>query len=129
MLAVDTNVLIRFLVGDDRRQEERAANLIRTQPIWVSKTVLLETYWVLGSSYGYTPAARAEALRELASIRNVSFEDEQAVVRAIAWTDRGLEFADALHLASVSNPGRFATFDRKLARRAKLVTDLDVLSA
>ena len=43
MIAVDTNVLVRFLVRDDAGQPARAAELIRSREIWISKTVLLET--------------------------------------------------------------------------------------
>jgi len=54
MVAVDTNILVRFLVRDDVKQAARAASLIRDDKIWISKTVLLETEWVLGSLYGFS---------------------------------------------------------------------------
>jgi len=55
MIAVDTNVLVRFLVRDDAKQAARAAALIQANEIWVCKTVLLETEWVLRSLYGFPP--------------------------------------------------------------------------
>ena len=128
MVAVDTNVLVRFLVRDDRRQAERAAALIRGTSIWISKTVLLETEWVLRSLYGFPDEARAEALQAMAGLETVYLEDELAVAKALAWFQEGLEFADALHLASVGSSERFATFDRKLAKQVKPFTALEPIS-
>jgi predicted nucleic-acid-binding protein len=129
MVAVDTNVLVRFLVRDDARQAARAASLIRDSEIWISKTVLLETEWVLRSLYGFSTDRLAAALRALAGLRTVFLEDEIAVAKALDWFTEGLDFANALHLASARNAGRFATFDRSLARRAKQTTALEIVSS
>jgi len=59
MIAVDTNVVVRFLVRDDPKQAARAAELIRDNQIWISKTVLLETEWVLRSLYRFSPQSLA----------------------------------------------------------------------
>jgi len=128
MIAVDTNVLVRFLVRDDARQAARAAALIRANEIWVCKTVLLETEGVLRSLYGFSPESLAGALRSLAGLRTVFLEDELAVAKALDWLQEGLDFADALHLASAGNARRFATFDRKLARQARRTTALETIS-
>ena len=53
MLAVDTNVLVRFLARDDTGQTARADHLLRVNRIWIPKTVLLETEWVLRNSYAF----------------------------------------------------------------------------
>ncbi len=129
MIAVDTNVLVRFLVRDDAKQAARAASLIRGDEIWASKTVLLETEWVLRSLYGFSPETVARALRGLAGLRTVFLEDELAVAKALDWSSQGLDFADALHLASAGKAKRFATFDRKLAKQAKRLTALEILPA
>jgi predicted nucleic-acid-binding protein len=128
MIAVDTNVLVRFLVRDDAKQAARAAALIQANEIWVCKTVLLETEWVLRSLYGFSPESLAGALRSLAGLRTVFLEDELAVAKALDWLQEGLDFADALHLASAGNARRFATFDRKLARQARSTTTLETIS-
>ena len=127
MIAVDTNVLVRFLVRDDARQAARAAALIQANEIWISKTALLETEWVLRSLYGFTPESVAGALSRLAGLRTVVLEDELAVARALGWFKQGLDFADALHLASTGNATRFATFDRKLARQASGTTTIETI--
>jgi predicted nucleic-acid-binding protein len=127
MIAVDTNVLVRFLVRDDAGQAARAAELIQSSEIWISKTVLLETEWVLRSLYDFTPQRLAGALRAFAGLRTVFLEDAGAAAKALSWFEQGLEFADALHLASARNAKQFATFDRKLARQARGVTKVETL--
>jgi len=128
MIAVDTNVLVRFLVRDNAKQAARAAELIRGNEIWISKTVLLETEWVLRSLYGFSPERLAGALRALAGLGTIFLEDEAAVAKALDWFKEGLDFADALHLASAGNATRFATFDRKLARHVSYATTLETIS-
>src|SRR2546425_880138 len=128
MIAVDTNVLVRFLVRDDAEQASRADSLIRGEEIWISKTVLLETEWVLRSLYAFRPDSVARALQALAGLRNVSFEDEPGIAKALDWSSQGLDFADAMHLASAGNAEQFATFDRKLAKRAKQLITLKIVS-
>jgi len=128
MIAVDTNVLVRFLVRDDAGQATRAAELIRSGEIWISKTVLLETEGVLRSLYDFAPQALAGALRALAGLGTVRLEDPGVVAKALDWFERGLDFADALHLASAGNARQFATFDRKLARQARDAAKVEAIS-
>jgi predicted nucleic-acid-binding protein len=128
MIAVDTNVLVRFLVRDNPTQAARAAALIQANEIWVSKTVLLETEWVLRSLYGFSPESLAGALRALAGLSTVFLEDGLAVAKAMEWFDEGLDFADALHLASAGDAKQFATFDRKLAKQVSRTTGLEAVS-
>jgi len=49
------------------------------------------------------------------------------VAKALDWFKQGLDLADALHLASAGDAKQFATFDVKLARRAKQTTALEVI--
>jgi len=128
MVAVDTNVLVRFLVRDDAKQAGRAASLIRANEIWISKTVLLETEWVLRSLYGFSPGSLAGAVQARAGPPTIFLEDEPAVARALDWFNEGLDFADALHLPSARNARQFATFDRELAKQAKRTTALETIS-
>ena len=56
MIALDTNVLVRFLVADDEEQNRRATELIKAtiqkdNALYVSDIVLVETVWVLSRSY------------------------------------------------------------------------------
>jgi predicted nucleic-acid-binding protein len=128
MIAVDTNVLVRFLVRDNAKQAARAAELIRDNQIWISKTVLLETEWVLRSLYRFSPQSLGGALRALAGLEKVFLEDEIAVAKALEWFQEGLDLADALHLASAGTANQFATFDGKLARQGSRMTTLKTVS-
>ena len=65
MLAIDTNVVVRYLTGDHPRQSARARALVDGEDVFVSTTVLLETEWVLRSVYGFEPAEVYGALRSL----------------------------------------------------------------
>ena len=53
MLAVDTNVIVRYLTGDDAEQFAKASALIRSEDVYVCTTVLLETEWVLRRGYRF----------------------------------------------------------------------------
>jgi len=61
-------------------------------------------------------------LRALAGIEHITLEDRDAVLMAVDAFDRGLDFADALHLARSSRASGFGTFDQRLANRAKALT-------
>lgn len=119
MTAVDTNVLVRLLTGDDPKQAAIAQTLFESQQIWIAKTVLLETEWVLRSLYGFENSAILEAFAKLLGLANVQAEDESSVAAALALTAHGLEFADAIHLNSRPPGTAFVTFDKNFVQRAK----------
>lgn len=119
MIAVDTNVIVRLLMQDDRKQTPCAASLFAAHQVWIAKTVLLEVSWVLASFYKYRPEGVREALENLVGLPNVQVEDEAAVESALALSAQGVGFADALHLMSRPQSARFASFDQAFVRRAK----------
>ena len=119
MTAVDTNVLVRLLTEDDPGQEVATRSLFAAGPIWIAKTVLLETGWVLRSLYGFEESTVCAAFTKLLGLKNVQAEDEPAVASALALTVHGVEFADALHLGSRPPGAVFVSFDKSFVRRAK----------
>ena len=119
MIAVDTNVVVRLLTGDDPAQFARVHKLFESETIFLPKTVVLETEWVLRSLYGLSAMDIVRALAALVALPQVRSEDASAIVEALEFSRRGLDFADALHLASSRTAERFATFDRSLIRRAR----------
>lgn len=121
MLAVDTNVLVRFITRDDAAQAVIARDLIAKNAIFLPKTVLLETEWVLRSLYRFPAIAIAGAIRAFVGLPNVQPEQPAVTAQALDWFTQGMDFADALHLASAEDCEAFATFDRKLARAARKV--------
>ena len=128
MIAVDTNVVVRYLVEDDVAQTDRAEAVLRSGAVLVPETVLLEAEWVLRTSYGFGRTAIGEGLRRLIGLPGVEVEDRAAVGLAFAWFDQGVDLADALHLASSGRADAFATFDRALRRRARRIPAAPVIA-
>jgi predicted nucleic acid-binding protein len=81
--------------------------------------VVLETEWILRGLYGLPAQDIARALSALVALPQVRSEDASTIVKALEFSRRGLDFADALHIASSRMAERFATFDRTLIRRAR----------
>ncbi|WP_026873230.1 type II toxin-antitoxin system VapC family toxin [Inquilinus limosus] len=118
MRAIDTNVLVRFLVADDKRQAERARMAFAAGDITIATTVMLESEWVLRSAYGFPPDQVADALRKLAGLPGVTLEEPALIAQALDRMVGGMDFADALHLGKASHCDAFLTFDRKLIKTA-----------
>ena len=116
----------RLLTGDDPRQAAAARSLVASGPVWIAKTVLLETGWVLGSVYGFEDQAVREALTKLLGLASVHAEDEASVAAALALTAEGIELADALHLTSRPHGAKFVSFDKPFVQRAKRAGVSDV---
>jgi predicted nucleic acid-binding protein len=119
MLAIDTNLVVRYLTGDHPEQSPRARTLIDSESVFASVTVMLETEWVLRSTYGYAPAQVAHALRAFAGLPTVTVEDGAMLAAALDLVEQGLDFADALHLTRSAHCDGFASFDRKFLKAAK----------
>lgn len=118
MHAVDTNVLVRLLTGDDAAQAKRATSLFKKESIFIPKTVLLETEWVLRRLYRLDRATVVSSLRKLSGLGNVELEQSLVVAQALQWCEEGMDFADALHLASGHGTSKFATFDEQMKKNA-----------
>ena len=124
MLGIDTNVLVRFLVRDDRAQFEQARELINREVsagnrVVINQLVLLETEWVLRSRYSLTKQQMMETISALLDAPDVQFEDEPAVEEALfVWRDTRADFADCLIGARNRRLGCRATasFDVKAAK-------------
>jgi predicted nucleic-acid-binding protein len=118
MIAVDANVIVRLLTRDDEVQFQLAYTLFERSEVFIPLTVLLETEWVLRFAYEFPMTDVVAALQRLFGLSNVHLEEPLRVATALSWHARGLDLADALHLAA-SQPGEgFVTLDRRLAARA-----------
>ncbi len=126
MRAVDTNVLVRLLTDDDEAQARVARRVMAAGGVFISATVLLETEGVLRGAYHYAPIEVNHALRALGGLRGVTLETPEEIAQALNWHREGMDFADALHLAKAAGCNAFATFDRKLAKKAKALGTIPV---
>lgn len=120
MIAVDTNVLLRLLVGDDPSQAAKARRLFdragaEQKAIWVADSVLVEMVWTLARAYRRERSDIVKALRTLSSHATVVLESAAAVGDAIDAFERGrADFADCLLTMKAQSVGceEVATFDR-----------------
>lgn len=126
MLAIDTNLIIRYLVGDDPGQAAEARKLIDGNDVFVCTTVMLETEWVLRSVYRFSAMQCARALSDFAGLPCVTLEDAAVVAKALGWVRQRLDFADGLHLAKAESCDAFISFDEDFARAANALGGIRV---
>lgn len=118
MAALDTNVVLRLIVGDDLSQARAAAKQVAAESCTVAPSVLMECEWVLRARYGLGAALIAVSFRDLLALHNIDALDPVLTQHALQGYEAGLDFADALHAAQRRDGERFVTFDRQLVRRA-----------
>ncbi len=126
MLAIDTNLVVRYVTGDHPGQSAKAKALIDGHDVFVSTTVLLESEWVLRSAYGFSAVEVVRALTGFAGLARVQIEDPALAATAFGWAAQGMDFADALHLAKADGCEAFMSFDRRLKRRADTLGGVEV---
>jgi predicted nucleic-acid-binding protein len=127
MIAIDTNLLVRILTNDYPIQARRAAKILQSDDVFIPKTVILETQWVFHYAYAINKADIISGFQKLLGLPNVYPENSETVTQAISWYEQGLDFADALHLASSRGSDKFATFDAAFERKARKVSSLQII--
>jgi predicted nucleic-acid-binding protein len=119
MRAVDTNVLIRLVTGDDAKQVAAAEAFI-ARGAWVAHLVLAEVTWVLASVYDREPEEIARAIEMLLNHQQLTLQDADAVVAAVISFRRrpALGFSDCLVLEVARKAGHtpLGTFDRDFSK-------------
>ncbi len=119
MRAVDTNVLIRLITGDDEKRA-MAAEAFVEKGVWISHLVLAETAWVLRDAYDLGHAEVAAAIDMLVNNGNVALQDLDVVVNALEHYRRKpkIGFSDCLILEIAKKAGHLplGTFDRDLSK-------------
>ena len=124
MLALDTNVLVRYLAQDDAKQSAAATRFIeqRLGPAergFVSLVALLETVWVMESRYAADAVLVAEILSDLLETASLEVQDAGAVRSALKrYRAGGVDLHDCLIVSlAEQRKARVVTFDAKAARR------------
>ncbi len=123
-LAVDTNVIIRFLTGDDPAQSPIAARLFRAAAsgrvnLLIPTPILQETVYVLETFYDGTPETIAPKLISLLNLPGVTCPDARWVLDALHWyRAKNADFGDALLCAYARKEGcSVTTFDQGLIKK------------
>ena len=130
MIALDTNVLVRFLVEDDKKQAAKASRLIETaisegQELFVADVVLCELVWVLSRSYKVQRSVIVETLQQLLRAGHLAFRDEDVLHRAINRFAKGKgDFADYVIAFAADAEGfsQVATSDKALLKEERFVS-------
>lgn len=122
MIGVDTNVLVRFFLGDDEEQSRMARDVIAAssaeRPIFVGVLVLAEFVWVLQKFYDVPRNSIFEALNVLIAATHIVIERQELVAATIELASQGkIDLADALIAAIASDAGCdcVVTFDKTAA--------------
>ena len=128
MIALDTNVLVRYLADDDAEQAETARALLDrltpAPPGFVCREVMVELVWVLRRTYGHSPDRIAAVLEELVATDVLVIEAAADVARSAVRYRRGVaDFSDLMIAAAAERSGArpLYTFDRKAARLPDVV--------
>ena len=124
MPALDTNVLVRYIVQDDAAQLAASKRLISRcvaegSTLFVPVTVVLALEWVLRSGFAFGKDDVLTALSSLLSATELSFESERALEVALQLFRKGsADFADCLHVSLAAQAGEqpLWTFDKGAAK-------------
>ena len=120
MTAIDTNIIVRFLTGDDQKQFTKAKQVFSQQKLFIPDTVLLESEWVLRFAYQFTPLEINNAFTSLLGLPNVMTDKPLQLIQTLEMHKDGFDFADALHLAkSQTHTSTFLTIDKGFIHIAK----------
>ena len=121
MIAIDTNVLVRLFINDDKAQAQKARALFDTcadndESLWIADIVLVELVWALDRSYNRPKAEISTALRALAGNATVCIESGACIEQAIALYAQGpAGFADCLLAVKAALACEaLRTFDKKM---------------
>ena len=120
MIAFDTNLLVRLVVNDDHDQAETAERLLETQQVFISRTVLLETEWVLRSVYQKTQTEISYFFTKALITTNLVIENSSEIQDAIKWYNLWADFADAMHLC-ICKENTIYTFDAGFCKKARKI--------
>lgn len=121
MIAVDTNILVRYFAEDDAAQTLKARHLLEQEltfatPGFVTLVTLVELLWVLNDTYKVGRAIQAEVVSQLLAAPNLVVERDDLVADALAL--HGGDISDHIvHLVgTVHGCSKTLTFDKKFAR-------------
>ena len=124
MKGVDTNVIIRFLIGDDEKQAKKVYDLFKKaelekNELFVPLLVILELIWVLESVYEISRTDILDSISELLLMPILKFEHQSALQQFIMSAQGNrYDLSDLLiaHSAKIQGCATVLTFDKKASR-------------
>jgi predicted nucleic-acid-binding protein len=123
---LDTNVLLRFLVGDNKKQQRQAELWFqeaenRKRKIIVAPLIIAEAAFVLESFYKKGRGEIADSLELFTSQRWLQVENREVIIHVWPWYIKGLHFVDSFLLAWIEvHEGGILTFDQQLRKKKKI---------
>ena len=122
-MALDTNVMVRYLVRDDAAQAEAARSLLEglsaDRPGFICREVIVEVAWVLERAYRFSRTQISDVLVELSATDSLVVEAADDVARAaLQYRQGGPGFADLMILAAAARTEAtpLYTLDRALGK-------------
>lgn len=124
MIALDTNVIVRYVAQDDVSQSARAVEFIErecssTRPGFISLVTLVELVWVSESCYGATKAEVVALVRRILGIKQLVVQDAETVWKSLRLFESGkADFADYLveRIGDAAGCSTCVTFDKTAAK-------------
>jgi predicted nucleic-acid-binding protein len=119
MKALDTNVLVRLLLADDPKQLEQVQALLSQKQMFTAPvSVMLELVWVL-EGRDFDAVQIGAAVDHLLALPNFKPDHLAELRQALTWYSKGMDFADAVHLALSAQAKQLLTFDKAFIKIAK----------
>lgn len=127
MIAIDTNIIVRWITQDDPHQAKRVERLFRShhasKQILICDAVLVELEWVLSSVYDFTREQICTAFEKILLTRQFTFRNKETVRRAVEqYRDGERDLSDCMigELGREQN-AKTHTFDKGMKRNANFV--------
>jgi len=126
MIAIDTNVIVRFLTHDDEQQFKKAYSLFKRPAVFIPDSVIQETEWVLRYAYEFSAEEVCDALSGLFGLKNVRLSNPVLIAQAFEWHQQGMDFSDAMHLSQCQNCESLFTFDKSFRAKGRNLSHCSV---
>lgn len=123
---VDTNIFLRFLLADHKKQYSLAKKLFQKGEegkitLWTTDIVILEIVWTLKSFYKLTPQKIQDCVSSLIALKNLRIKNKNLLLQALDYfTNENIDFADAYNfLLARAGDKKVISFDRDFDKLGK----------
>lgn len=126
---LDTNIILRFLVGDNKLQQEEASDIFKEaesdkRKILIKSIVVAEVCFVLESFYKKSKEEVANSMEIFLSQKWLKVEDRQPLLTMWQWYRENMHFVDSYLLACAKlGKSKILTFDKNLNKKLQEYLD------